>query len=97
VLQNLNNAFDLYGKLEEFDSGELEGTITDVSEEIRKLPKRHSDLWEVFKAVKNKKDEEQYEQLLADPADRELFYERLSVFARTLSVALGVSIFDVGR
>src|SRR5262249_52886124 len=78
VLQNLNQAFDLYGKLADFDSGEVEGTTTDVAEEIQKLPQRHSDLWEVFKAVKNKKDEEQYEQLLADDALRERFYERLS-------------------
>ena len=34
VSQNLNKAFDLYGKLEEFDQADLEGRITDVAEEI---------------------------------------------------------------
>jgi type I restriction enzyme R subunit len=93
VLQNLNQAFDLYGKLAEFDSGELQGTLTDVAEEIQKLPQRHSDLWEVFKAVRNKKDEEQYEQLLADEARRERFYERLSAYSRTLAIALASTRF----
>ena len=36
VLQNLNKAFDLYGKLEEFDQADLDMTLTDVAEEIRK-------------------------------------------------------------
>jgi type I restriction enzyme R subunit len=96
VLQNLNQAFDLYGKLAEFDSGEVEGTIADVAEEIRKLPQRHSDLWEVFKGVKNKKDEEQYELLLGDEALRERFYERLSAYSRTLSIALASTRFMEG-
>ena len=93
VLQNLNRAFDLYGQLEEFDSGELEGTITDVSEEIEKLPQRHSDLWDLFKGIKNKRDEEQYELLLADQALREQFYERLSAYSRTLAIALASTRF----
>ena len=80
VLQNLNKAFDLYGKLEDFDQADLEDAITDVAEEIQKLPQRHSDLWDLFKGIKNKQDEEQYEQLLADQEVREQFYERLSAY-----------------
>jgi type I restriction enzyme R subunit len=93
VLQNLNQAFDLYGQLENFDSGELEGTINDVSGEIQKLPQRHSDLWDLFKGIKNKRDEEQYELLLADQALREQFYERLSAYSRTLAIALASTRF----
>lgn len=88
VLQNLNKAFDLYGKLEDFDQADLEDAITDVTEEIQKLPQRHSDLWDLFKGIKNKQDEEQYEQRLADEEVREQFYERLSAYARTLALAL---------
>ena len=88
VLQNLNKAFDLYGKLEDFDHADLEDAITDVAEEIQKLPQRHSDLWDVFKRVKNKQDEEQYEQCLSEQEDRERFYERLSAYSRNLAVAL---------
>jgi type I restriction enzyme R subunit len=88
VLQNLNKAFDLYGRLEDFDQADLEDAITDVAEEIQKLPQRHSDLWDLFKGIKNKQDEEQYEQVLGDPELREQFYERLSSYSRTLAVAL---------
>jgi type I restriction enzyme R subunit len=93
VLQNLNRAFDLYGKLEAFDSRDLEGTLTDVTEEIHKLPRRHSDLWDIFRGIPNKRDEEQYELLLANKTLREDFYERLSVFSRTLAIALASTRF----
>lgn len=88
VLQNLNNAFDLYGKLEDFDHADLENALTDVTEEVQKLPQRHSDLWDIFKSVKNKQDEEQYEQLLAEQEQRDKFYDRLSAYSRNLAIAL---------
>ena len=87
VLQNLNSAFDLYGKLEDFDHADLEEAIINVAEEIQKLPRRHSELWDIFKGIKNKQDEEQYEQQLADQEVREQFYERLSAYSRNLAVA----------
>ena len=91
VLQNLDEAFDLYGRLAEY---ELEGihdlaqAVTDVESESGKLRQRHSDLWDLFKTIRNRRDEEEYEQLLADEGLRDRFYERLSVFSRTLAVAL---------
>jgi type I restriction enzyme, R subunit len=93
VLQNLNRAFDLYGKLEDFDQADLEDAITDVAEEIQKLAQRHSDLWDLFKGIKNKHDEEQYEQRLGDQELREQFYDRLSAYARNLAVALSSTRF----
>lgn len=88
VLQNLNQAFDLYGKLEEFDQADLEDAVTDIAEEVQRLPQRHSELWDLFKGLKNKQDEEQYELVLGDQELREQFYERLSAYSRTLAVAL---------
>jgi type I restriction enzyme R subunit len=88
ILQNLNKAFDLYGRLEDFDQADLEDALTDVAEEVQKLPQRHSVLWDLFKGIKNKQDEEQYEQRLADQELREQFYEKLSAYSRTLAVAL---------
>jgi type I restriction enzyme R subunit len=79
--------------MEEYDQAELEATLTDVAEEIDKLPRRHTDLLNVFQDVKNKQDEEQYEQKLADPTDREKFYECLRDFARSLSIALASTRF----
>lgn len=96
VLQSLDEALDIYGQLSEFDQEGLDDLCTalnDVSTEIRKLPQRHSDLWEVFKTVRNKRDEEAYERLLADEALREKFYERLSAYSRTLATGLSSASF----
>lgn len=93
VLQNLNKAFDLYGKMEDYDQADLDATLTDVAEEIDKLPRRHTDLLNLFQDVKNKQDEEQYERKLADEVLRERFYECLRDFGRSLSIALSSTRF----
>ena len=88
ILENLDQALDLYGQMSEFDKDDLLNTLEDVSVQIQTLPQKHSDLWDVFRAVKNKRDEEAYERLLADDALRNDFYERFSKYARTLAIAL---------
>ncbi|SMP39812.1 type I restriction enzyme, R subunit [Desulfonatronum zhilinae] len=96
VLQNLDEALDIYSRLSEFDMAgldDLSTALSDVRSEAQKLPQRHSDLWEVFKTVRNQRDEEAYELLLADEELRGRFYERLSAFSRTLGVALSSSAF----
>ena len=76
-----------------YDQAELEATLTDVAEEIEKLPRRYTDLLNLFQHIKNKQDEEQYEQALAEPEDREKFYECLRDFSRSLSIALSSTRF----
>ena len=96
VLQNLDEAFDLYGQLAEFERegiDDLASAITDVSAESHKLRQRYSDLWDLFKTIENRQDEEEYEQLLADEVLRDRFYERLSAFSRTLGIALSSADF----
>ena len=96
VLQNLDEAFDLYGQLAEFEEEGIEDlarAITDVSAESHKLRQRYSDLWDLFKTIQNRQDEEEYEQLLADEGLRDRFYDRLSAFSRTLGVALSSAGF----
>ncbi len=96
VLENLDQALDIYDKLAEFDKEGLDdlcSAFTDVEVEVRKLPQKHSDLWDLFKTIRNKRDEEAYELLLADEELREKFYERLSVYSRTLAIALSSAAF----
>jgi type I restriction enzyme R subunit len=93
VLGELDKALTMYGALEGFDEQDLEGTLTSIQEEVSKLPQRYSDLWDLFKEVKNQHDEEAYEVLLADDALREEFYQRLADYARTLGIALSSEQF----
>ncbi|MEX1026750.1 MAG: HsdR family type I site-specific deoxyribonuclease [Candidatus Paceibacterota bacterium] len=89
VLSNLKKAFDFYNELEKADQQELESSLTDVAEEIEKLPRRHTDLLNLFQDIKNKQDEELHELKLADDELRERFYDALRDYAKSLSMALG--------
>ena len=79
-----------------FDQDDLVGALHDIREEIRKLPQLHNQLWDLFKTIRNKKDMEQFEQLLADEAKRQDFYARLRAFGRCLHIALSSEkLYDV--
>jgi type I restriction enzyme, R subunit len=93
VLQRLNEALDLYGSFDDFDEADVAGAVVDVNDEIARLPSTHDHLWDVFKGVANKRDQEAYERFLADDAIRIDFYERLRDFARAMSTCLGSSTF----
>ena len=88
VIEALDNALVLYSSFEEFDEDDLQGTLTNITEEISKLPQKHSELWYIFKEVKNKRDAEAYAQLLRDEAIRALFYDKLASFAKSFKLAL---------
>jgi type I restriction enzyme R subunit len=89
VLHGLSEALDLYGSLAGFDASDLDGTLVDISAETARLPQMHSDLWAVFASVHNRRDQEEYERLLADDARRDDFYRALMAYARMMAVALG--------
>ena len=93
VLQELGKAMDVYGHLPGFEAKDLEGTVQDVASEVASLPQKHSELWDVFRGVKNRLDEEEYEKLLADVELRARFYEKLCAFHRALSIALSTMEF----
>ncbi len=93
VLENLDHALDLYSTLPEFDAGDIKNILTDIGLETSTLPQKRSLLWDTFKEVKNKKDEEEYELLLADEELRTKFYEHLSAFSKTLGIAMSSSKF----
>ena len=87
-LGNLDNALTTYTGMEDFDDDDLIGTLTNVKDEVEKLAERHSQLWDIFKGISNKLDLEPYERILRPKDIRDKFYERLSLFVRTLKIAL---------
>jgi type I restriction enzyme R subunit len=93
VLENLDKALDLYGKLADFDEADLAGAVIPVGDKLAELPQKHSDLRELFKSLPNDQDQEAYERLLSDEALRERFYTRLSAFSRALGLALSTVAF----
>lgn len=88
VIENLDDALQLYSSFEDFDDEDLAGTMTNISDEIKKLPQKYSDLWDIFKTIANKRDAEAYQQLLKDEAIRVLFYDKLAAFVKGLKLAL---------
>jgi len=96
IFGELNEAIDTYAALENegFDPEDVEGTLTDISEEIKLLPQRHTNVWEVFKEVDNHKDLEAMQRHLEPEDRRQRFYEVLSLFAKTLQLALANAKFQ---
>ncbi|MEZ4826098.1 MAG: HsdR family type I site-specific deoxyribonuclease [Bacteroidia bacterium] len=88
VIENLDDALHMYSSFEDFDEEDLAGTLSNITEETKKLPQKHSDLWDIFKTIVNKRDAEAYQQLLKDEAIRVLFYDKLAAFAKSLKLAL---------
>ncbi|MGY6744808.1 MAG: HsdR family type I site-specific deoxyribonuclease [Cecembia sp.] len=88
VIENLDDALKMYSSFEDFDEEDLVGTLTNITDEVNKLPQKHSDLWDIFKTIANKRDAEAYQQLLKDEAIRVSFYDKLAAFAKSLKLAL---------
>jgi type I restriction enzyme R subunit len=94
VLGELGTALDLYTAFDgKYDPEDLEGILTDISKAIERLPQRHSELWDIFRGVRNKDDPEAMEKHLRDETVRRRFYEALSTFARALKLALSSVAF----
>lgn len=95
ILGKLDEALTSYAAFEDFDEEDLTNTIVDVSEQVRKVPVHHADVWDCFKGVYNKKDIEALERHLAPKDIRDNFYDALSRFARTLQTALASNEFYI--
>jgi type I restriction enzyme R subunit len=93
VIESLDEAIDFYSQLADYDRVDLEQTVTYIADQAAKLPQMHSNIWELFTPVKGSKDPEAYETYLRDADLRNRFYERFSLFARTLSLVLSSSNF----
>jgi len=88
VIENLGDALQVYSSFEEFDKEDLAGTLTNINEEVNKLPQKHAEVWDIFKTVANKRDAEAYQLILKDEAVRVIFYDKLASFAKCLKMAL---------
>ncbi|TFB56748.1 type I restriction endonuclease subunit R [Cryobacterium tagatosivorans] len=88
LLGELDKALTAYSALSGYDGDDLVGTVHDIREQIRLLPVRCADVWDVFKAVPNKLDMEALERHLVDEAVRQEFYARLAVYGKCLHIAL---------
>lgn len=94
ILGDLNDAIQTYDALADFDSEDVSDTLADVAEEVKKLPQRHSDLWAVFQGV-DTRDTEALERFLEPEDQRQVFYDALAAYTRTLKVALSSTEFYI--
>ncbi|WP_375448463.1 type I restriction endonuclease subunit R [uncultured Fibrella sp.] len=88
ILGELDNALSSYDELSGFDEKDLQGTLTNVSDDVELLPQKYAELMDVFGGVTNRQDVEALERHLAPRDVRDLFYEKLSLFARNLHLTL---------
>ncbi|MBW1619536.1 type I restriction endonuclease subunit R [Empedobacter falsenii] len=93
-LENLDKAIEDYSGDNELDKDDVKGSVTNVNELINQLPQAYSELWDVFKTVKNKFDTEAYAVLLGDEEMRHTFYEKLSKFLRLFNLAMSTVQFN---
>jgi len=93
VLGELDQALTTYSALDGFEATDLDGALASIQQETKALPQRHAELWDIFKAVKSRQDEELFELMLSDEKVRAGFYERLTAFAKTLAIALSSERF----
>ena len=93
VLAELDNALGVYSEYDEDDIDVFRDTLQPVADKIAELPQRHSDLWDMFRAIPNKRDHEAYAQWLRLEDRRQEFYERLTAFSSVLQLALSTKEF----
>src|SRR5699024_2681089 len=88
VVTELDEALLTYSDIEDFDAADLEGTMIDINEEIKKLEPTHQSLLDLFKDISNKNDVEAYQKKLRPEDIRDDFYKGLTAYARILKLAL---------
>lgn len=93
VLSELDDALSIYSDYDEEDKKEFYDTLVPVSDKIAELPQRHSDLWDMFKEIPNKRDLEAYAQSLRMEDRRHEFYDRLTAFSSVMQIALSTEEF----
>ncbi|PHI19250.1 restriction endonuclease subunit R [Lewinellaceae bacterium SD302] len=94
VLEDLSSALETYTSLDEFDAEDLDGALTNIKVEVVKLPQAHAEVWDIFKTIRERKVEPTvYEEFLEPKDRRDIFYEKLTAFAKLLKMALSTVDF----
>lgn len=90
LLKELDTAMETYSGagLEKFDGKDLKGALNDSLTVIGELRQNHSNLVDMFKTIKNKKDSEAYEVSLVEKKRRDLFYTSLIKLKNSLDLAV---------
>ncbi len=116
ILKELDTAIADYQDLEKrtqggYDIDDLEGLYAQISTEYKRLPALQDKLWAIFVSIDNRKDLEQYRQILVPryvqddeghdydtrQSVREDFYEALTEFGMCLKLALSSRSFFEDR
>lgn len=93
VLGELDDALGTYSDYDEDGKGVFRETLVPVDDKIAELPQRNAELWDMFKAIPNKRDLEAYAQSLRMEDRRYEFYDRLTAFSSVLRLALSTKAF----
>lgn len=90
LIKKLDDALEVYSGagLEEFDSEDIKGVVTDIMQSISKLREEYSRLCDLFLSIKHKDDTEEIEVFLADDEIRAKFYDALCSFGRALNIVV---------
>lgn len=90
LISQLDDAMEMYSGagLENFDGSDIKGAVVDVITCVGKVRETYSCLLDVFGDLRDSRDTEALEVLLADDKKREDFYNALCEFGKALSIAL---------
>jgi type I restriction enzyme R subunit len=88
ILDHLDEALEVYTDCKDDLEAHLESVLTNIVEGWRDLDQCHAKVWDMFKTVSNKDDQEAMEKSMADEELRHQFYSRLAQFAKTLKLAM---------
>ncbi len=94
LITRLNDAMDTYtgAGLENFEGGDLKGTIVDIISVIASLREANSNLCQLFITLKNSQDTEEVESYLADEKIRESFYDFVCALGKHLSMTMNSEV-----
>lgn len=88
ILDHLDEALEVYTDCKDDLEAHLESVLTNIDEGWKDLDQHHARVWDIFKGVANKDDQEAMEKAVEDEELRQHFYSRLTQFVKTLKLAV---------